>query len=777
MIIKKAAEFEPASELVKYFKNKKLACLAVKRGLDSYQKISEFIEPDKYIPLSFNKFPKLDQIVKFIADHIKHKNRILIYGDYDVDGITSTAILVGTLKDLGADVIYHLPDRFKEGYGLNQTVLAGYQSKVDLVISCDCGITNYAEVKFAKEIGLDFIVTDHHELPDRLPPADYVISPRMLGKDSQGYWLPGAGMAYYLVKALYNLAGDEKAAEDFLDLLLLAIIADVVPLQGENRYLFKTGLAKLRQTDRIGLTALYNELELNRSEINEKTLGFQIGPLLNSAGRIDSAEKGLKLLLAEDRQTAAVLAAELKSLNERRKKISQQIYQQLVETLNSDSPQPVVSYNSDWHQGVIGIAAGRVVENFNCPAVLMTNSRANDLITGSARSITGININQLINKCADLLEKNGGHAAAAGFSLKKANLEKFKLRLQRLLVEALNNQQIKPTIKADLNLEFAELNNNFYQKLRLFAPFGEANPEPIIYLEGEIISSREISAGKHKKFVLGSSKSSNSSRITALWWWGGNTDNNYRQQIACNLTENIYQGRKSLQLEIKALVSFQNEISQLAEANNSASKFDQMKVELIDWRQKDLELLKSGQPETAYFAEGSGSFKLNLYPIFNRNYYRQVKQLVILTIPPTPAILKEVILLTECERLILVNYRQQGTKEKFINLLMKRLKYCFEQENGIFNLNQAALDLATTVLTVKRGIDYLAAAGKLNYEFIAYQEILITKNGEVNRGQKNLRGSELTRLLSSTAAFRRFIKNKPIQQLQKFIDNLLNREI
>ena len=765
MRIKKAAEFEPKKELVEYLENRELALLAQKRGLNSKAKLIQFIEPEKYTPLELRDFPQIMEIVDFILEHIKKDSRILIYGDYDVDGISSTSILVGALSRLSDQISYHIPDRFKEGYGLNQEVLASYQEEIDLVISCDCGISNYDEVKFAKEAGMDFVVTDHHDLPEQLPPADYVISPRLLPEDHQGYWLPGAGMAYFLIKAVFSKAGKKGEEREFLDLLLLAIIADVVPLKGENRYLFKTGLKELQNTKRIGLKALYNELDINPLEINEKTLGFQIGPLLNSAGRIDSAEKGLKLLLAEDKSQAAGLAAELNQINQHRKEISQKIYLELEKEMEPEQRKAVVSYDSDWHQGVIGIAAGRITENYQVPAVLMTSNQQSELITGSARSIEGININNLIAECSDLLEKHGGHAAAAGFSLKKDRLEKFKLRLQRLIDQELDEIDSELEIEADLNLELAELTEEFYQGLRLFAPFGEANPEPLFYLEGDILSSREISAGRHKRLVLGSENN----KITALWWWAGEIENNYRQQCACRLTENIYQGNRSLQLEIKALAPLK-EISRKVKSKPDIKK--QLKV--IDWRQKDISELEAGAADTVYFAEGLKEY--NLYPLINRNYYREAENLVLLTIPPSLAHLKEILLLTAAKKLFLINNEQQTLNiNTFINILLSLIKYSLQQENGIFKLEEAALALGAEEITVKRALEFLRAEAMLSYEYISYQELLITKGGTKDQGRSNLSSSSLKKLLKESSAFRRFIKNKDIDKIEGLLNNALSR--
>ena len=764
MRIKKADEFEPKNELIEYLGSKKLALLAQKRGLDSKEKLIQFIEPEHYSPLRLRDFPKIMEIVEFILGHIQKDSRILIYGDYDVDGITSTSILVGALSRLSSRVSYHIPDRFEEGYGLNQEVLASYQQDIDLVISCDCGISNYEQVKFAKEAGMDFVVTDHHDLPDKLPPADYVISPRLLPEDHQAYWLPGAGMAYFLIKAIFAESGKEGEEREFLDLLLLAIIADVVPLKGENRYLFKTGLKELKNTERIGLRALYNELEINPLEINEKTLGFQIGPLLNSAGRIDSAEKGLKLLLAEDKNKAAGLAAELKQINKERKEISQKIYLEIENEISPQQRKAVVSYDPDWHQGVIGIAAGRITENYQVPAVLMTSSQQSELITGSARSIEGININNLIYECSDLLEKHGGHAAAAGFSLKKDRLEKFKLRLQRLIEQELAETDSELELETDLNLELAEITEDFYQGLRLFAPFGEANPEPLFYLESDILSSREISAGRHKRLVLGTE----AEKITALWWWAGELENNYSQQCACRITENIYRGSRSLQLEIKALRPIKEKQKKI-----KSQQTREKKLKIVDWRQKDISQLEAGAENTVYFAEGVKGY--NLYPIINRNSYRKGENLVLITIPPSLAVLKEILLLTAAENLILVNNKEQfPTANKFIKSLLSLIKYSLQQENGIFNTVRASLALKAEEITVKRGLEFLRAQAVISFEYISYQELLITKGGNKDRGKANLSSRNLKKLLKESSAFRRFIKNNEAEKIEALLNRTLS---
>jgi single-stranded-DNA-specific exonuclease len=764
MQIKKPEKTEVSRELIEYIGSKKLAVLAFKRGLDTKKKLKEFIEVESYTPLSVEEFPNINKIVNYILNFIKNDKNILIYGDYDVDGITATSILVAGLKKLSSNIKYHIPDRFKEGYGLNKEVIESYADEIDLIISCDCGITNHEEVNYAKELGINIIVTDHHDLPDQLPEADFVLSPRLLEKNHKAYWLPGAGMAYFLIKAVYKEINMNGQEEEFLDLLLLAIIADVVPLIGENRYLFKTALKKLKNTKRAGLKALYNVLDINPSEINEKVLGFQIGPVLNSAGRIDSAEKGLKLLIADNFKNALGIAAELIEINKRRKDLSQKIYLEAEKLVDKKQKRGLIIFNQEWHQGVVGIAAGRIVENYQIPAVFMTLNKENNLITGSARSIEGVNINKIIGECSDLLEKHGGHAAAAGFSLKKDRLEKFKVRLQRLIDNKIKKQNLKRVVEPELELKLAEIEDEFYKKLRMFAPFGEANPEPIFYTEAQVLSSRSISQGKHKRLVL----SDGDKKFTALWWWADEVQTGIRQRTAFKLTENIYRGSRSLQLEIKALES---SVKDLASSSENIKKAEKT-VKVIDLRNINMEQLDIGREDTVYFLEGRK--QLSLYPIINRDYQRKAERLVLIAFPPSAEILKEMIILTGAEEIALSSIvdNSLGFKE-FISSLMGLIKYTINHKNGILNITDAAVFLSEKEITIKRGLDYLRAKAALDYEFISYAEVLISKDGNIDKGMIKLKARQLNHLLKESAAFRRYLQNSSIEKIENTINNLL----
>ncbi|MGM0369846.1 MAG: single-stranded-DNA-specific exonuclease RecJ, partial [Bacillota bacterium] len=297
-----------------------LAKLLVERGIDSPSEVEQFLHPDSYQATSYNEFPNLEEAVELIQLAVEENKQICVYGDYDADGVTSTAILVAMLRAIDADVAYHIPDRFEEGYGMDSAVVRDLAANgIDLIITCDCGISNQSEVSLAKELGLDVIVTDHHDLPEELPTAaDYIVSPKLLAEDHRAYYLPGAGMAYFLAQAVLEGRADKLAA-DLIDLAALAIVADVVRLRGENRYLLQRGLKSLAATNWFGVAELCRVAGIELFQISEVDIGFRLGPRLNAAGRIAKADIAVELLLCQEEQRAKMLADKLDEINQQRK--------------------------------------------------------------------------------------------------------------------------------------------------------------------------------------------------------------------------------------------------------------------------------------------------------------------------------------------------------------------------------------------------------------------------------------------------------------------------
>jgi len=750
-------------QIERYIGDKKIASLLIKRGCSSLSDVKSYINPEYYSPTGCEEFPDLMNAAQFIIDRIEKNKKILIYGDYDVDGITSTSILKGGLSFLTENVYYHIPDRFKEGYGLNRDVIEEYSDRVDLIISCDCGITNHKEVEFARKMGLEIVVTDHHDLPEKLPNADYVLSPRLLSENHKAYWLPGAGMAFFLLKAIYKKLGLSGKEQKYYDLLLLAIIADVVPLVGENRYLYQIGIKYLRNTNRIGLKTLYKELNISAADINEQVLGFQLGPVLNSPGRMDDASKGLKLLLTDNKIEAAEFTAELIDINRRRKKITSEIVKDLEKNISTEQ-RTMVSYNPDWHQGVIGIAAGRISENYNIPAVLMTKNKTEDLITASARSVEGVNINEIIKQCSDLLVKHGGHAAAAGFSLKPSQLEKLKIRLNQLLNSSMINLSSSYNPEADIELKLEEIDEEFYSKLRMMAPFGEANPEPVFSAKGlDIISSRII-AENHKKLVL----SDGSNHFTALWWWAEEIKIKEELKVLYTLNENIYNGSRNLQLEIKSLVG---EEAKKTKKEKSAG----IKLEVRDFRNRNIKEADAGKEGTAYFLEGG--IEKNIYPLINRSYYKKAKCISFLSLPPSADILTEAVVMTGAEYIEIYSAAENIKNiREFIKKLSAMIKYVFANENRIFSIEKAALFLSEQENTVRRGIDYLTGRGFIDYEYLDYNNLVVSKNGIERPSKARIAWKYLNKLLEESRAFRRYILSADKEDIKKLIISKLTEE-
>ena len=430
-----------------------LAKLLIERGIDSPEEVEQFLHPDSYQPAQPSDFPGLKKAADLILEAAHNQQSICVYGDYDADGVTSTSILISMLRQITSDVDYHIPDRFSEGYGLDSQVIEDLaELGVDLIITCDCGISNREEVALAKELGLDVIVTDHHDLPDKLPEAaDVIVSPKLLESDHKAYHLPGAGIVYFLAQEVLTRVGEEQLAADLIDLAALAIVADVVKLRGENRYLLQQGLKSLTATNWPGLAELCRLVGVELFQISEVDIGFRLGPRLNAAGRMTKADLAVELLLSQDQSQAQELAERLDEINQQRKELGTKMKQEALELVaENDRSEAIVLYQPDWHQGIVGIVAGRLAEKFEVPVLLLCNKQnSEEVLTGSARSIAGIHIRDALAECKDLLISFGGHAGAAGCSLHKKDWPEFQEQLLEILNQRLQESGTKKTIRVD----------------------------------------------------------------------------------------------------------------------------------------------------------------------------------------------------------------------------------------------------------------------------------------------------------------------------------------
>lgn len=459
-----------------------IAKLLLNRGITDKESGYAFLHPDFSQLNSPNKMPDIDKAVQRIRQAIANKEKIWIYGDYDVDGVSSVCLLYLCLKGLNADVDYHIPSRFDEGYGLNKDSLAELKRKgCSLIITVDCGISAINEVKFANECGLEIIITDHHTPHDDLPTAYAIVNPKLINSTYPFDSLAGVGVTFKLAQALlddHNIS-NEQFLKDNLDLVALGTIADIVPLMGENRIIASLGLKALNELKRPGIKAIYDVAGLKN--IDSIAVGFRIAPRLNAAGRMDTALDAVRLLLAESYEEALELAQKLDNANKDRQNIERTITENArkqIQQLDLTHLKALVLAGENWHQGAIGIAASRIQEQFYKPTILI--SIEGDMARGSARSIPSFDIHDAISKCAHHLERYGGHKGAAGFSIPTGNIEKFRKEFLKIAYDTITTDDLKPIIDIDATMPLNELTMEAVEKLALLEPHGLGNPEPLI---------------------------------------------------------------------------------------------------------------------------------------------------------------------------------------------------------------------------------------------------------------------------------------------------------
>ena len=475
------------------------------RAVDTAQKAQEFLHGEGEIldPYLLSDVPKA---VDRILHAIDTEQKITVYGDFDVDGITGTALLTQALQELGADVIPYIPDRFAEGYGLNMDAMRSLaQDGMNLLITVDCGIRSLQEIQLARELGMDVILTDHHLPSAELPPAFAVICQK---KDDELYpnrHIAGVGLAYKLMMALFQQK--EKSREDiekYLDLVALGTVADVVSLTGENRAFVKKGLAMIHEGRRPGLRALVAESGImNMALVKSEHIGFRIGPRLNAAGRLDSALVAWRLLTTRDEAEAGRLAASLNTLNADRQTKTAEAYETAAAELAGEENEPILfSINELFHEGIVGLVASRLTEEYHRPAIVGTSHQG--LIRASCRSVEEFNITYALDQCSDLLVQYGGHSMAAGLTVEKENMEPLKERLWQIAEEEVDWEAASARIHLDAEFSAEKSNGrigDILKALELFEPTGEGNRRPLIYSHKlRVVDKRVVGkTGKHLK--------------------------------------------------------------------------------------------------------------------------------------------------------------------------------------------------------------------------------------------------------------------------------------
>lgn len=478
------------------------------RGHDSDERARTYLKAE----VPFDRDPYLmtgmGTCVERIQGALANREPVAIYGDYDVDGVTATALLVDVLSALGADVRGYIPNRFDEGYGLNVEALSALQADgIRLVISVDCGVRSMEEARHARAIGLDLIITDHHHPQEgELPPALALVNPKQPGDRYPDKDLAGVGIAYKLAEALLGRHPDSGGPTlvELLDLVALGTVADLAPLVGENRYLVRRGLRQMRETRRQGLASLAAVAEIALARTNATDIGFRLGPRLNAAGRLDEALAAYELLTTRDVFRAGQLAQQLDVQNRERQRITREMQIQAEAIALGDDPHAYLLFaaHEDFNPGVVGLAASRLTETYYRPAIVA--HRDVETTRGSCRSIPEFHITDALDRCADLLRQHGGHAAAAGFTVENHNLDELVARLKAFARETLGGQDLRPTLTADAEIPLSQVRPELLNAIKYMEPTGYGNPDAVfVCRDVRVRGLRTVGAdGKHLKMTL-----------------------------------------------------------------------------------------------------------------------------------------------------------------------------------------------------------------------------------------------------------------------------------
>ena len=481
-----------------------VASLLVNRGIDSIEAARDFLETDSQDFHDPFLLKDMDIAVQRIKKAIENNEHILVYGDYDADGVSSTTVLLTTLRKLGAIADFYIPNRFSEGYGPNEAAFRlAHERGFSIIITVDTGIAAVHEAEVAKELGVDLIITDHHEPGPVLPDAMAIIHPKQPECTYPFKELAGVGVAFKLSHALLG-----EVPSDLLEVASIGTIADLVALHGENRLIAKRGIQQLKTTNRIGLKALLKIANVKLQEINEDTIGFALGPRINAVGRLQSADPAVDLLLSEDEEEAMMIAEEIDSLNKERQKLVNTMTEEAIEEVETHFPieqNPIlVIAKEGWNPGVVGIVASRLVDRFYRPTIVLSIDKEKGIAKGSARSIAGFDLFENLSTCRDILPHFGGHPMAAGMTLQLEDVNELRERLVDKAKGILTEEDFIPVTKVDVRCKLEDISVKSIEEMQLLSPFGMSNPKPIIQVEDVTLANvRKIGAEQnHLKIVL-----------------------------------------------------------------------------------------------------------------------------------------------------------------------------------------------------------------------------------------------------------------------------------
>ncbi|MBN1536101.1 MAG: single-stranded-DNA-specific exonuclease RecJ [Anaerolineales bacterium] len=741
-----------------------------RRGYFDLEDIRGFLDPDAYHPSSPYDLPGMDDVVESLDKAIRQKKIICVWGDFDVDGQTSTTVLVSALSKLGGKVVFHIPVRKEESHGVNLPNLKRIiDSGAELILTCDTGISAVEEIAYARQRGVDILVTDHHDLPEHLPSANAIINPKMLPSDHPLANLPGVGVAYQVADALLQKNGDDETQQSFLDLVALGIVADLALLTKDTRFLLQKGLQILRQNQRFGLQVMLEIAELDPGLLSEEHIAFEIAPRLNAVGRLGNANDIVEFFTTDDRGKARLMAYQLEVLNEKRKLDTKHVFQAALAQIKTDpdllkSSVLVLSHPS-WPAGIIGIVASRLVERYQKPTLLISTPFG-DMGRGSARSIPGVNITAAIAAHKDMLGSYGGHPMAAGFSIPadediETTITKFRKAISKTVSKMEDDTPAEPRV-FDGYLPLNNLSDELVDDFECLAPFGAGNPALTLVSQNmEIINHTPL--GKTQEHLLVSVKDEQQNAFRIVWWQGAGWD------IPEGIFNLVYRarpinasGKKDIQIEW---------VDAQPPEKTTVQLHPKIRFEIVDYR-GDINPVRKlhelqNQESIQIWGEGDenppqSSHRFALYP---------GDALAIWSLPPGWDEIRAVIDLVKPKKIYLFAV-DPGLEHftEFTKRLIAFIKYSIAHYQGVIDPKLIAAKTAHKEVSVRAAIDWLITAGYFT---------LHTQEGSslyLSPGTKKLESDQIIKnrldfLLQETAAFRKMYKNIDIETLQKYMSD------
>ncbi len=731
-----------------------------RRGHRTLEEALAFLDPDRYEPTSADELPDAEMAYQLLTEAINNHKRILVWGDFDVDGQTATTILVEALQGLGADVRYHIPVRAEESHGITAAVLGDFLAQgFDLLVTCDTGITEHDNVQSAVNAGIPVIVTDHHSLGASLPPADAVVNPQRLPEGHPLRTLPGAGVACKLMEGLYAYLGADFDVGAYYELAALGIVADVAILRADTRWILQKGLEHLRHTERVGLQTLFKNAGLNPLHLDETHIGFQIAPRLNAVGRLGDANPMVEFLTTSDRGRARVLAATIEAFNAKRRFATRQV-EKAAERLLQESPDDrrapaIVLHFPDWPGGVVGIVAARLVERYHKPAILLTGT---DPIHGSARSVEGINITQAIGTQANLLTGYGGHPMAAGMALPARDFLPFKRGVLSEIEARAREVALVPEIEIHQTLSLAEINLELVSEINRLAPFGPGNP-PLNFLVRDLRldAAREVGqTGEHRQVTV-SDESGGQQRF--IWWKGASEPlPDAPFDLVCNLSQSDFQGTPQVSAE---WITFR--YSERGQKEKTGRSVEVVDLRLSPRPKTQLQKIIEEDPSAQLWAEAATPPDGDARP---RQTLAKGRTLIIWTAPPSQSVLEESLRVVSPERIYLFG-EDPGLSDptRFKNRLAGLVKYALQHKSGRTTLTDLAAACATEREAVRIGLKLWEAKGVFQTEITDDNVRVTLADQSADPQALAIYNDILQNLLAETQAYRQYFKQAKPERL------------